>query len=359
MEVGLVGLPQVGKTALLAALAGNAVAAGAGGGQRAQVAMAPIPDPRLDLIAQKINPKKIVHATIQLVDVPGLAPGAGESKSASGFLSHVRQVDAICHVVRCFEDPSVAHVKETLDPARDIDLLETELVFADYAVAEPALDKAQRAARGNDRDAKVRLAVLEKALPILDSGQPLRTATWTDDERRILNGYGMITVRPVLYVANVGEDDLGGTSAHAQAVRTIAAERGGQCVCLCAKIEAELAEFGDQERREMLESLGLTEPAIGPLARGLNELLGLSVFYTAGEKEVRAWVIPTGATAPEAAGAIHSDIQRGFIRAECYSVDELTTLGSEKAIREAGKFRSEGKGYRMQDGDVVHFLFNV
>jgi len=358
MEVGLVGLPQVGKTALLAALAGHAAAA-TGGGQRANVAVAPIPDPRLQLIASKIPTKKIIPATLQIVDVPGLAPGAGESKGASGFLSHVRQVDAICHVVRCFDDPGVAHVKETVDPGRDIDLLDTELVFADYAVAEPALDKAQRAARGGDRDAKARLAVLERALPLLDAGEPLRKETWNDDDHRILGGYGMITARPVLYVANVGEDDLEGESAHAQAVRKVSVERGGQCVHLCAKLEAELSEFGEQERREMLESLGLAEPAIGPLARALNELLGLSVFYTAGEKEVRAWVIPREATAPEAAGAIHSDIQRGFIRAECFSVDDLTTHGTEKAIREAGKLRSEGKGYRMQDGDVVHFLFNV
>lgn len=362
MEVGLVGLPQVGKTSLFAALAGSAaVAAHSGGGIKPNLATAPIPDPRLQAITTFIPTKKVVNATIQLVDVPGLSLGAGEGKStANAFLSHVRQVDAVCHVVRCFDNPSVAHVKETIDPARDIDLLDVELAFADLAVVEGGLDKAARAARGNDADAKARLALLEKAQPVLTDFRPLRSAgPWTKPEQLILRGYGLITAKPVLYVANVGEDDLAGASAHAKAVERVARERGGQFVALCAKLESELAEFDDVGRTEMLASLGLAEPAIGPLARALNQLLGLSVFYTAGEKEVRAWVIPQGATAPEAAGAIHSDIQRGFIRAETYGFDDLARLKSEKAIKEAGKMRSEGKAYVMRDGDVVHFLFNV
>ncbi|HMN96886.1 MAG TPA: redox-regulated ATPase YchF [Phycisphaerales bacterium] len=361
MEVGLVGLPQVGKTALLAALAGQAAAAAGGGSMKPNVAIAPIPDPRLGTITQFIPTRKVVPATIQLVDIPGLQPGAGEAKStANQFLSHVRQVHALAHVVRCFEDASVAHVKGSLDPRRDIDLIDLELSFADLAVVENAIDKAGRAARGGDRDAKARLAVLERAMPVLSEFRPLRTGgPWSEEERRILDGYGMITVKPVLYVANVGEEDLAGSSAHARAVVELAAERGGRAVCLCAKLEAELAEFDDAGRTEMLNSLGLAEPAIGPLARGLNDLLGLSVFYTAGEKEVRAWVIPQGATAPEAAGAIHSDIQRGFIRAETFSVKDLVRYRSEKAVKEAGRLRSEGKQYVMRDGDVVHFLFNV
>lgn len=361
MEVGLVGLPQVGKTSLLAALAGRAAAGAGGGAMKPNVAIAPIPDPRLGTITQFIPTRKVVAASLQIVDVPGLQPGAGEAKStANQFLSHVRQVHALAHVVRCFEDPSVAHVKGALDPRRDIDLIDLELTFADLAVVEGAIDKASRVARSGDRDAKTRLAVLERALPVLSDFRPLRTGgPWSDEDRKVLDGYGMITVKPVLYVANVGEEDLAGTSAHARAVRELAIERGGRVVCLCAKLEAELAEFDAAERAEMLQSLGLAEPAIGPLARELNELLGLSVFYTAGEKEVRAWVIPQGATAPEAAGAIHSDIQRGFIRAETFSVDDLMQYRSEKAIKEAGRLRSEGKQYVMRDGDVVHFLFNV
>ncbi|MFO0875501.1 MAG: redox-regulated ATPase YchF [Phycisphaerales bacterium] len=362
MDVGLVGLPQVGKTALLAALAGASAAHLSGGGAlKPNIAVAPIPDPRLQTIATFIPTKKIVHASLQVVDVPGLSLGASEGKgTANAFLSHVRQMDAICQVVRCVEDPSVAHVKGSIDPARDIDLLDVELAFADLAVVEGAMDKAARAARGNDADAKARLAVLEKAQPVLADFKPLRSAgPWTKPEQLILRGYGMITAKPVLYVANVGEDDLKGESDHAKAVERVARERGGRSVAICAKLEAEIAEFDDAGRKEMLESLGLSEPAIGPLARALNDLLGLSVFYTAGEKEVRAWVIPQGATAPEAAGAIHSDIQRGFIRAETYSVDDLAHYRTEKAIKEAGKMRSEGKAYVMRDGDVVHFLFNV
>ena len=322
--------------------------------------MAPIPDPRLIEITRHIHTKKVIPATLQLVDVPGLHHSGGDGKGANAFLSHVRQVDAICHVVRCFEDPMVPHLDGTVNPARDIDAIDTELVLADLAVVEPAIDRASRAARGNDREAKSRLTVLEKALPILSEGLPLRSdKDWSKEEMHVIRGYGLITAMPVLYVANVGEDDLAGASANAQKVKSIAEAAGGEFVALCAKLEAELAEFDEAGRAEMLESLGLAEPAIGPFARTLLRLLGLTYFYTAGEKEVRAWIIPQGATAPEAAGAIHSDIQRGFIRAECFSVDDLAKHRSEKAIREAGRLRSEGKGYVMQDGDIVHFLFNV
>jgi hypothetical protein len=361
MDVGFVGLPQVGKTALLTALAGSSAAQTGGGGLKPNIAVAPIPDPRLQTIARFIPTKRIINATLQVVDVPGLTLGAGEGRSnANSFLSHVRQVDAICHVVRCFDEDSVAHVKGSVDPVRDVDLLEIELAFADLSVVEGALDKAQRAARAQDKDAKSRATVLEKAMPILSEFKPLRAAgPWTKEEATILRGYGMITAKPVIYVGNVGEGDLAGKGPHAQALRALAAQRGGECVFICAKLEAEIAEFDAAGRAEMLQSLGLPEPAIGPLARGLNQLLGLSVFYTAGEKEVRAWVIPQGATAPESAGVIHSDIQRGFIRAETFSVEDLELHRSEKAIKEAGKLRSEGKAYVMRDGDVVHFLFNV
>lgn len=360
MEVGLVGLPSVGKTALLSALAGSA-ATTVGGGMKANVAVAPVPDPRLMVISQFIPTKKITPATIRMVDIPGLTRGSSEGKGGAGqFLANVREVDAICHVVRCFEDPSVAHVDTTVNPARDIDTVDTELVLADLIVAESAKDKAARGARGNDKDAKARLATLEKALPVLNDGKPLRSETgWSKEEAAILRGYGMITAKPVLYVANVGENDLKGTSEHARRVAEIAKAASGGSVHLCAKLEAEIAELDEGDRAEMLSSLGLAEPAIGPLARALNALLGLAVFYTAGEKEVRAWVIPANASAPEAAGAIHSDIQRGFIRAEIFSVDDLAQYKSEKAIKEAGKLRSEGKSYTMRDGDVVHFLFNV
>ena len=319
--------------------------------------VAKIPDPRLGTIASFIPTKKIINATIQFVDIPGVAPGSGASGATklNAFMAHVRQVDAICHVVRCFDDGS-----GKIDPIGDIDKMDTELIIADLQVAESALDKASRAARAADADAKARVAVLEKAMASLNEGKPIRSVTgWSEAEFSILKSYGMITSKPVLYVANVGEDDLAGTSSHAQTVMKHAQATGGQAVAVCAKLEAELAELDEADRGEMLQSMGLAEPAIGPLARAVNALLGLACFYTAGEKEVRAWPIRQGATAPQAAGVIHSDIERGFIRAECFLVDDLVKYTSEKGIREAGKLRSEGKNYQMRDGDVVHFLFNV
>jgi GTP-binding protein YchF len=238
--------------------------------------------------------------------------------------------------------------------------MDTELVIADLVVAEGAKDKAQRTARSGDRDGKSRLAVLERVAEVLGEERAIRTVPdWSDEDSRVLASYGFISALPVLYVANVSEDDLQGETAEVAAVRAIAESRAGGFVAVCAKLEAELAELEDADRDEMLQSLGLTEPAIGLLARTAHSVLGLTTFYTAGEKEVRAWTIRLGASAPDAAGAIHSDIQRGFIRAECYGVDDLVALRSEKKIREAGKLRSEGKGYAMRDGDVVNFLFNV
>lgn len=356
MECGIVGLPGIGKSCLFSALTGAAAGLGSGAAFKANVGVAHIPDPRLELIATFVPTKKIVRATMQFVDIPGVAPGStAEAGKTSAFLANVRQVDALCHVVRCFEQGGA-----TIDPARDIDALETELIIADLQVAESAMDKVARTARSGEADAKARVATLQKLTNLLSDGKPARsTDAWSKDEKVILKGYGMITAQPVLYVANVAEDDLAGESTAAKQVRRIAAERHGEPVALCAKLEGELAELAEPDRSELLKSLGLEEPAIGPLARAAYKLLGLGSFYTAGEKEVRAWTVPLGATAPEAAGAIHSDIQRGFIRAECYHVDDLTRYKSEKSIKEAGKLRSEGKSYHLQDGDVVHFLFNV
>jgi ribosome-binding ATPase len=356
MECGIVGLPGLGKTTLFNALTGSHASAAGGGGLKPNVGVAKIPDPRLPLISSFIPTKKIVNATIQFVDIPGVAPGSsGGAAKLNQFFAHVRQVDALCHVVRCFDDGS-----GKIDPMSDIEKMDTELIIADLQVAESALDKASRAARAADADAKARVGMLEKAMATLNEGKPIRTITnWSEADAALLKSYGMITSKPVLYVANVGEEDLNGTSSHAQAVKKHAQQTGGQYVAVCAKLEAELAELDEGDRDEMLKSMGLSEPAIGPLARAVNALLGLSSFYTAGEKEVRAWQIRQGATAPEAAGSIHSDIERGFIRAECFHVDDLVKFTSEKGIREAGKLRSEGKNYKMQDGDVVHFLFNV
>ncbi len=356
MDCGIVGLPGVGKTALFCALTGSRrdVASGAA---RPHVGVAAIPDPRLELISSHIRSKKVTPASIRFVDIPGLAAGpsggapAGRAAAANMLLAHIRQVDALCHVVRCFDGPV---------PARDIDALETELIIADMELAESARDRAARAARGGDADARARGAVLEKALAVLDEGRPVRTVSrWTEPERVNIRSYGLITAKPVLYVANVAENDLAGKGEPATLVCRQAEASGGGAVVVCAKLEAELAELEEPDRMELLESMGLSEPAIGPLARAAYRLLGLASFYTANDREIRAWTIPIDATAPEAAGAVHSDMQRGFIRAECYHIDDLEQYQSEKAIREAGKLRTEGKNYRMQDGDVVRFLFNV
>ena len=356
MEVGIVGLPYVGKTTLFSALSGAAVG---GGAMKAGVGVADIPDPRLALIARFVPTKKIIHATLHLVDAPGLTPAGSAADSTAGrVLACVRQVDALCQVVRCF-DPGA----QPPTPERDIDAFETELILADLQVVENALPRAERSARSREKKALDRLAVLKKIQPDLEDARPVRALIAAGDlsgeEQAVVRELGLVSAKRVLYVANVGEDDVAGEGAAASAVRARAEVDGMEAVTVCASLEAELAQMDEADRAEMLEGLGITEPALPALAHGLFRLLGLQCFYTAGEKEVRAWTIRAGATAPEAAGVIHSDIQRGFIRAEVYSVEDLETHQSEKAIKEAGRLRVEGKAYTMRDGDVVHFLFNV
>lgn len=358
MEAGIVGLPYVGKTTLFNALTSGAFAASAAAGVgRPNIGVAQIPDPRLDLITRFIPPKKVIPASMGLVDIPGLQAGGQSAK----FLDHIRQVDAVCHVVPCFED-DMSKAAGGRNAERDIDMVESELIIADLQTIETALPKAERSARSKDPRAVARLAAMTRVQPVLDEGRPIRAMLGeiTDESELLaLRELGMVSAKKVLYVANVGEDDVRGEGALAQAVKKRAEADGMEYIALCAKIEAELVELEPGDRKEMLEALGLTEPAAPALARSLYKLLGLQSFFTAGEKEVRAWTIKAGFTAPEAAGAIHSDIERGFIRAEVYKVGDLEALKSEKAIKEANKLRSEGKNYVMQDGDVVHFLFNV
>jgi len=338
-------MPRSGKTTLFNALTGSHAEAF---GEKAHVGIANIPDPRLEVIASFITTKKVVPSTIRLVDIPGVPPESG-AKKLNAFLEQIRQVDGICHVVRCFDDGSGA-----IAAAGDIEAMDTELTLADLVVADGAKDRATRVARSGDADAKARIELLERVAALLEDGRAIRTeSSWSETDVGFIRSYGFISAKPVLYVANVGEGDLGSDSEHVAAVQAHAVDTRSESVMVCAQLEAELAELEEPDRSEMLGSLGL------PLARAANSALGLTTFYTAGDKEVRAWTIPIGATAPAAAGTIHSDIERGFIRAECYSVDELSQYRDEKSIREAGRLRSEGKGYELQDGDVVHFLFNV
>jgi ribosome-binding ATPase len=363
MEAGIVGLPNVGKSTLFNALTAS---------QAAQSANYPfctidpnegivnVPDERLQRIAVHFNPQKVIPAVLRLVDIAGIVKGASEGEGLGNkFLSHIREVDAVLQVVRCFEDEDVTHVAGRVDPVSDIEVIETELMLADLQTLENSLSKAQRTARSGDAEAKARVALIEKLAAHLDGGQPVRTLGLSPEEAKRMSGLGLMTAKPILFIANVDEDDLAGDGPLVRQVREYADRIGAGVVPVCAKLEAEIAELDEADRAEMLESVGLEEPALAVLAREAYRTLGLHSFFTAGPKEVRAWTVPIGATAPQAAGVIHSDFERGFIRVEVYSLEDLETHKTEAAIRQAGKLRIEGKSYIIRDGDICHFLFNV
>ena len=362
MEAGIVGLPNVGKSTLFNALTMSKAAQSANYPFctiEPNEGIVSVPDNRLQRITKYIVPKKIVPAALKLVDIAGIVKGASEGQGLGNkFLTHIREVDAILQVVRCFEDPDVIHVAGSVNPVSDIETIEIELMLADIQTLENSLSKAERTAKSGDKDAKQRVEVIKKCLAHLATDQPLRKMEFDENEAKIVASYGLMTAKPILYVANVDENDLAGEGKLVQQVRDFAKKVGASVVPVCAKLEAEIAELDEADRNEMLEGAGLTEPALAALAREAYRVLGLQSYFTAGETEVRAWTIPIGATAPQAAGVIHTDFEKGFIRAEVYRLEDLETYKNEKEIRAAGKLRVEGKGYVMQDGDICHFLFN-
>ena len=362
MEAGIVGLPNVGKSTLFNALTLSQAAASENYPFctiEPNEGIVSVPDDRLDRITKFITPQKVIPATLKLVDIAGIVKGASEGEGLGNkFLSNIREVDAILQVVRCFEDDDVIHVSGQVDPLADIETIEMELMLADIESLQNGLGKAERTARSGDKDAILRVEVINKCLEHLKDETPLRKLKLNEGEQKSISSYGLLTAKPILYVANVAEDDLSGESPLVAKVREHAEKVGAGVVAVCAKIEAELSELEENDRGEMLEALGLAEPALNVLARAAYDTLGLQSYFTAGEKEVRAWTIPKGTLAPQAAGVIHTDFEKGFIRVNVYTLGDLEELETEAQIKQAGKLRVEGKGYEVQDGDICHFLCN-
>jgi GTP-binding protein YchF len=362
LSVGIVGLPNVGKSTVFNALtAGKAEAANYPFCTiDPNVGIVPVPDARLQRIQKHIPTQKVLPAIVEIVDIAGLVAGASKGEGLGNkFLANIRETSAILMMVRCFQDPNVVHVSGSVDPMRDIDVIELELVLADMESAEKRVKKASGAAKTGSKEGKAELALAERVLAHLGAGKPARTLEGTDDEKKEVATWNLLTTKPVLYCCNVGEEDLPKGNAWSDQVRERAKREGAGVVILCGKIEAELAEVSEEERAELLGAYGLTEPALHTLARECYRLLGLQSYFTAGEKEIRAWTIRKGALGPEAAGVIHTDFEKGFIRAQVYTLADLEQHGSEAALKAAGKLRMEGKTYEVQDGDIMHFLFNV
>ncbi len=361
LKCGIVGLPNVGKSTLFNALTKAGVAA-----ENypfctidPSVGVVEVPDKRLAALAAIVKPQRIVPAVTEFVDIAGLVAGASKGEGLGNqFLANIRETDAVLHVVRCFADDNVVHVSGTVDPIRDIEIIDTELALADLATVEKALNRYRKPAGAGDKEAKLLVTLLEKCFAQLDQGKPVRALALSKEEKASLKPFCLITAKPVLYAANVAEDGFA-DNPHLEAVRARAKAENAEVVAVCAAIEAEIADLDDEEKQLFLADLGLEEPGLDRLIHAGYHLLGLQTYFTAGVKEVRAWTIHKGDTAPQAAGVIHTDFERGFIRAQTIAYEDFIACGGEHGAREAGKMRAEGKDYVVKDGDVLNFLFNV